>query len=332
MGGSTSANEVPTKPILPDVVSNPGAIYKWDNSAVQLIIGSTLTVVTELGYLGGELYQTYLDKLGRVFPEFIFSSIKKDYLYCLRTRYLGDVNTCCITDIRYYLVDGRAWHTCDPLTKSPGVSNICDGALLNYCVSNPINVSVCKTWYNGLNGRYINNDLTALTLIQHVFDEVSRSDVVNLFYDNVMDLYHQWSINNELFDKRLRERAQLNRDRYRCSFPLQDIINMANEYTTPRVCWDPNCTNATPGVLLTSDLVTRANCTITICNVEILKYVTSYKTYLDSSCTSKTKNQVNLVNVLNTFNKSRLEVVSVEYLALMAISVGLVISSMRISI
>jgi hypothetical protein len=329
MGGNTSATSINPNTILPSVISNPGSIYKWDNTAVQIIIGTLLSGTTELAYLGSVIPQSLLDKLALAFPEFWFATQSKDYLYCQRLRYLGDVNSCCLTDTTYYLTNNNQWYTCDPLTKSPGVSNICDGVLLNYCVSNPINTSVCTTWYNGLNARYNNNESNAIILIQNIFDIVSRSNISNIFYDDVMDLYHKWNINNQLFDERLRLLSQSNRYKYLCSFPLQDIINMSNEYSTPRVCWDPNCTNASPGKILTADMVTRANCTITICNVEISKYVSSYKTYLDSSCTTKTRNQVSLTNVLRSFNKSVLDLPSIEYLTLIAVSVGLIVNSMK---
>lgn len=327
--GNTSGQNITPNNIWPGVVTNPGSLYKWDNSVTQLVIGTLLSDVTELGYLGGVIPSSLINTLGVVFPEFRFYTQSNDMLYTQRLTYFGDISNCCLTNINHYLINNLNWITCDPLSKKPATSNYCDNIFRTYCVSNPIDTSICGIWFGGLNARYANNDLTALVLIQTVFDSVSQSNISNVFYEEVMNLYHKWGINNELFDERLTQLANNNRSKYLCSFPLQDILNMAREYTTPRICWDPNCSDVSPGRLLTKDLVARNNCTVTLCNVEMNNYVTSYKTYLDSSCSSKVKNRVSLPNVLRSFNKSTLSIPYIPYLTLTAISFGLIANSLH---
>jgi hypothetical protein len=329
--GNTSATHIPDANKITLGTYSVDTIIKWDRKYTQLVIGTDITDKTELAYMGNpnalsfglSVGENFMKNLIKTFPEFVFY-IDHDYLYCNRLKYSGNISTCCISNTSFY-VQNNSYLTCDPLTKKLATSNVCDGVMYDYCANKPINISACKMWFGGMRERGLNQDPNAWAIINHFFD---ISEASNEFEDFVLDKYHEWEINNSKFDEKLKKLAPNDRLKYLCSFPMQDVINMATEYTTPRVCWDKNCTNVTAGKMLTSDWVTRKNCTLSLCNASVNYYASSYKTYLDSSCTSKIQNQANLNSVLRTFNSSKLSVLSPSDLAILLVSFGLILSSL----
>ena len=252
-----------------------------------------------------------MNRLIGLFPEFVFS-ISYSIVTARRSSYNGDTTKCCLSRITAYTVNEVVF-TCTPTSRLTDSTRECDFALSNYCLNNPSDSSLCKTWFTGLvrqtgyNNFYVNQ---MYSICYNNFESPFCYEFLTIMRNNP---------DATQYDNFLKAISKNYPNDFRCSFPSPVTLNKAKKISYPRQCWDSNCINTLSWKLLYYDYVIKQNCKVsnssinfTITPIDKPKSINSIQVENSNDIPNLTtivyeNNQNIYTQSLKTFNKGYLD-------------------------
>lgn len=225
--------------------------------AVSYEVADTLLALPIGGTYNMSIIPSLIPALQIQFPEFIFMNLGLGLYEATRANYSGDLNRCCISNYSYYLdTNNVSIRSCNPATKTPQDTNVCNISLAAYCFNYPVNTQICQTWLEG----YIEiNGYDQYTTLGYPYCK----DYTNPFCYEYLTLMRANPDSTQMDDFINQVRDQS----FRCSFPTQQTLQTAKQTNYPRVCWDPQCIASPLWKLLYIDYVARLNCVVTLSDI-----------------------------------------------------------------